>query len=205
MVLAVRDGNNTLAAMASDLVNGEHVVMHSDKNIGAIADAAAGSDFGGFSLIALFKRLLSIKLPDAVAGKIPVDAKFGTYGNPTLAVTAALSTGIIFDVAKFQRLRIQINNTGANALNGLEISTRSHSSADFQVHLNTAAHYTSPASGSILRHCADLVGAAIDPTILPGSGKVIIAIDLRDFFASDIRIRATSAAATTLATFWGAE
>jgi hypothetical protein len=204
MVLAVRDGNNAAAAMASDLVNGEHVVVHSDKNIGAIADAAASSDFGGFSLIALFKRLLSIKLPDAVAGKIPTDNKFGTYGNPTLAVTAALSTGIIFDVAKFRRLRIQISNTGANALNGLEISTRSHASADFQVHLNTAAHYTSPASGSILRHCADLAGAAIDPTVLPGSGKVIIAIDLRDFFASDIRIRATSAA-TTLATFWGAE
>jgi hypothetical protein len=205
VTLAVRDGNNLSTNVASNVVNGDHVVIHSDANLGAIADTSAASDFGGFSLIALVKRLLSVKLPDAVAGKIPTDNKFGTYGSPTLAVTTALSTGVVFDVAKFQRLRLQVNNTGVNPLNGFEISTRSHATGDFQVHLNLPIHYTSPAAGSIVRHCADLAGAAIDLTILPASGKAVMAIDLRDFFASDIRVRATSAAGTNIAILWGAE
>jgi hypothetical protein len=205
MALIARDGNNNPVTIASNLVSLEHVVLHSDPNLGAIADTSAASDFGGFSLIALFKRLLSIKLPDSVAGKVPVDGKFGTYGNPTLAITAALSTGIIFDVSKFQRLRMQINNTGANALNGFEVSTRSHVTGDWQIHLNLAAHFTAPTAGSILRHCADLSGAAIDLTTLPASGKSVMAIDLRDFFASDIRVRAASTAGTNMQVLWGAE
>lgn len=206
MPFTARDGNNNPITFASKVINtSEQVVVHADDNIGAIADSAAASDFGGFSLIALFKRLLSVKLPDAVNGRIPIDGKLGVYGNPTLAITSTLSTGIIFDVSKFTRLRLQVNNTGANPLSGFEISTRSHVTGDFQVHLNTAAHFTTPASGSILRHCADLTGAAIDVTTLPASGKAVMAIDLRDFFASDIRIRATSTAGTNLQVLWGAE
>ena len=134
-----------------------------------------------------------------------MDAKFGTYGNPTTAITAALSTGIIFDISKFQRLRIQVNNTGTNPLNGFEVSTRSHVTGDWQVHLNLAAHFTTPTAGSILRHCADLTGAAVDLTTLPASAKAVIAVDLRDFFASDIRVRATSVAGSNVQVLWGAE
>lgn len=205
MALIARDGSNNAVTIASNIVALEHVVIHADTNLGAIGDSSAASDFGGFSLIALFKRLLSIKLPDSVAGKIPTDSKFGTYGNPTIAIVATLSTGIIFDISKYRRLRLQINNTGGNSLNGFEISTRSHITGDWQIHLNLAAHFTSPTAGSILRHCADLNGAAIDLTTLPASGGAVMAIDLRDFFASDIRIRATSPAGTNIAILWGAE
>jgi hypothetical protein len=205
MPLSARDGNNNLVNLATNFASSEHTVLHADLNIGALADTTATSDVGAFSLIALIKRLLSAKIPDTVAGKIPTDGKFGTYANPTLAVTAALGTGVIFDISKFQRLRLQIKNTGANPLNGLEISTRSHVTGDFQIHMNVAAHFTAPTSGSILRHCADLSGVAIDATTLPAAGNAVMAIDLRDFFASDIRIRATSTSGTNLQLLWGAE
>lgn len=205
MSLNARDGNNNIVTLASNLVSSEHVVLHADSNLGAIADTTATTDVGSFSLIALFKRLMLIKLPDSVGGRIPTDGKFGFYGAPTLSVTAALSTGVIFDISKFQRLRLQINNTGVNPINGLEISTRVQNTGDFQVHLNAAAHFTTPTPGGILRHCGDLAGAPIDLTTLPASGKAVMAIDFRDFFASDIRIRATSSAGTNLQVLWGAE
>jgi hypothetical protein len=205
MPLSARDGNNNIVTIASVFASSEHTVLHADVNLGTIADTSAATDTGSFSLISLFKRLLTSKLPDVVAGKIPTDSKYATYGNPTLAVTAALGTGVIFDVAKFRRLRLQIKNTGTNPLNGLEVSTRSHATGDFQVHLNTTSHFTTPTTGSILRHSADLTGAAIDATTLPANGNAVMAIDLRDFFASDIRIRATSTAGTNLQIFWGAE
>jgi hypothetical protein len=40
---------------------------------------------------------------------------------------------------------------------------------------------------------------------LPAAGNAVMAIDLRDFFASDIRIRATSTSGTNLQLLWGAE
>jgi hypothetical protein len=205
MPLSARDGNNNLITLASNFASSEHTVLHADLNLGTITDTSATSDAGSFSLISLFKRLLASKIPDAVAGKIPTDSKYATYGNPTLAVTAALGTGVIFDISKFQRLRVQIKNTGTNALNGLEISTRSHATGDFQVHLNIATHFITPTAGSILRHCGDLTGAAIDATTIPAGDSAVMAIDLRDFFASDIRIRATSTSGTNLQLLWGAD
>ena len=41
-----------------------------DTDIGAPADSAASTDTGSFSLISLFKRLLSTKLPDQPSGRI---------------------------------------------------------------------------------------------------------------------------------------
>jgi hypothetical protein len=178
------------------------VLRRQDAGIGAPADVAATSDTGAFSLLALFKRLLSAKLPDVVSGRVPVDGNLAVYGAPTLTATTAIS-GPSFAVDRFTRLRIQINN-GAAALTGFEISTRAHATADWQVHLNSAAHYTSPPVGSILRHCADLNGAAIDLTALPANGKAVMALDLRDFFAQEIRIRATSGSSSTVQIYWGA-
>lgn len=43
--------------------------------LGAPADAAATSDTGTFGLIRLFKRLLSVKLPDAISSMIPTLAR----------------------------------------------------------------------------------------------------------------------------------
>jgi hypothetical protein len=172
--------------------------------IGATNEVAATSDTGAFSLTRLFKRLLSVKLPDAVNGRIPV-VNNATYGNPTLAASSALgATAVSFDVSTFSRLRIQINNTGANPLNGFEISTKAHATGDPQVHLNAPTHFTAPAAGSILRHCGDLTGALADPTTLAAAGKVVLALDFRDFFASEIRIRATSVSGTALQIYWGA-
>lgn len=208
MPLIAKDGTGAvvnLKASGDGSNTNEFVVEHADANVGARADSAATSDTGTFSLIALLKRLLSTKLPDAVSGRVPTDGSLTTYGNPTLAVPTSLSTAVIFDCSKFKRLRIQINNTGSNALNGFEISTRGHGSGDYQVHLNTSTHYTSPTAGGILKHCADLSGASASPTTLAAGGKVVMAIDLTQFFAETIRIRATSAAATNLQIYWGAE
>lgn len=179
------------------------VVTHRDLGVGLLTEPMGTSDIGAFSLIGLLKRVLSVKLPDVVAGRVPTIAP-AIYGAPTIALTAALGTGASIDVSAYQRVRIQINNTGANSLSGFEISTKAHTTGDPQVHLNLPAHFTAPTAGSILRHCADLNGAAIDPTILAAGGRMVMAIDLRDFFASEIRIRATSAAGTNLQVYWGA-
>lgn len=175
-----------------------------ETSIGAPADISATTDIGTFSLVSLLKRILASKLPDAVNSRIPVDPSYGTYGAPLLTVTSALATGAFFDTSRFGRVRLQVNNTGANPLNGFEISSFAHASGDAQVHLNTSAHFTSPTAGSIVRHCADLSGAPIDLTTLPAGGKAVMAIDLRDFFAMQLRLRATSTAGTTLQFYWGA-
>ena len=171
--------------------------------VGATSETAATSDTGVFSIVRLLKRLLSVKLPDAIGGRVPTISP-GTYGAPVVAVTAALGVGTSVDVSTYRRVRIQINNTGANPLSGFEISSKANSTGDPQVHLNLPTHFTAPTAGSILRHCADLNGAAIDPTTLAAGSKVVMAFDLRDFFASEIRIRATSASGTNLQIYWGA-
>ena len=136
--------------------------------------------------------------------RVPVDSQYGTYGAPSLAITSLLSTGTFFDTSKFGRVRLQVNNTGANALSGFEISSLAHAAGDAQVHLNLSTHFTTPTAGSILRHCADLTGAAIDLTTLPAGGKAVMAFDLRDLFAMQFRVRATSTAGTSLQFYWGA-
>lgn len=61
-------------AIDSELVAGKHHPMHGVRNgmdeaLGGTADAAATSDVGTFSLIALVKRLLSVKLPSTLGAK----------------------------------------------------------------------------------------------------------------------------------------
>lgn len=129
------------------------------------------------------------------------DGSSGT--SPTLAVTAALGAGTEIVVASFTRFALQVQNTGANALNAFEISTRNHASAGWIPRLNAAAHYTAPPSGSILRACADGNGAVIDVTTLAAGTIAALSFDLRDFYAQAIRIRASSAAGTTLQFYTG--
>lgn len=57
-------------------------------NFGATTDAAASSDTGAFSFVALVKRLLSVKLADLIAGRAPVD----TLGQPLVARQLAVSS-----------------------------------------------------------------------------------------------------------------
>lgn len=151
---------------------------------------------------------LSAKIPALLNSRIPVDAPaavpvYSPATPPTLAITAGqaitASTGVFFNTAGMRVFRIQVNNTGASALNGFEVSTRCHASADMQVHLNTATDYTAPPAGSILRHSGDTLGANISPTTLAATnGKIILTFDLTNFFAESLRIRASATAATTL-------
>ncbi|MER8964501.1 hypothetical protein NKI25_02055 [Mesorhizobium sp. M0808] len=61
-------------AIDSELVAGKHHPMHGvrdgmDEALGGMADPAATSDVGTFSLIGLVKRLLSVKLPSTLGAK----------------------------------------------------------------------------------------------------------------------------------------
>jgi hypothetical protein len=148
------------------------------------------------------------KLPTLTAlSRLPAEVTAPTYGNPSLTVAASVavgsSTGTFISTEQFKVFRLQVNNTGANALSAFEISTRCHASADMQVHLNAASHFTAPTANSIIRLSADLAGAAIDLTTLPASGKAIITFDFTNFFSETIRIRAASTSGTTLVFYWG--
>jgi hypothetical protein len=57
-------------------------------NLGLLSDSAALSDTGNFNLIQFVKRLLSVKLPDSVSGRIPVNAE--TSNNFDLLHTVSL-------------------------------------------------------------------------------------------------------------------
>lgn len=203
--LIAKDGSGTTIYLGATGVGTDLdplVIRRQDIGTGLPADIAATSDVGSFSLIAFFKRLMSVKLPDAIAGRIPVENALAVYGTPTITAVPALS-GPSLACDRFDRIRIQINN-GAAALTGFEISSRAHATGDWQVHLNASGHFTSPTPGSILRHCADLAGAPIDLTTIAANGKAVMAIDLRGFFAQEIRIRATSATSSTVQIYWGA-
>jgi len=166
--------------------------------VGALTETPLSIPTTSGSLSGVLRGLWSNFL-DRVPGFQPV------YGAPAnLAVTATLSTGTFITVDKYTRYRIQVKNAGANPLNAFEISTRSHASGDMVIHLNAAAHFTAPASGSILRASSDLSGAAIDPTTLAAGASIVMAFDFRDFFAESIRIRASSTSSTSLQYFWGA-
>jgi hypothetical protein len=168
------------------------------SRVGALSDGAISTPTASGSLAGVLRGLWA-DLRDRIPGFQPV------YGNPAnLAVTSTLSTGTFITVDRYEKFRIQVKNVGANPLNAFEISTRSHASADMVIHLNAAAHFTSPASGSILRAASDLNGAAINPVTLGAGASIVMAFDFRDFFAESLRIRASSASGTSLQFFWGA-
>lgn len=56
--LASIKNNTSISATASNQATANNLLNNLDVNLGAKADASAGSDIGTFSLIALFKRLL---------------------------------------------------------------------------------------------------------------------------------------------------
>lgn len=149
-----------------------------------------------------------VALVDPVTGEMTSPAGAGgggTYSSPTLAAVAALGTGAELVVAAFTRISLQVQNTGVNALNGFEVSTRGHASALWIPRLNAAGHFTAPPSGSILRACSSSTGAAVDPTTLAAGGNVEFNFDFRDFFVQAIRVRATSAAGTALQFYLGGD
>lgn len=203
-------GDNT--TRQRDLVSGDgsianpDVVRSEDPTLQSIATLISGN-------VIDVEALLAARLPAAlISGRLGVDSIYqattGTTANLVVtggqAITA--STGVFVATGNFTRFRVQINNIGAAALTGLEISTRcnANAAADFQVHLNASAHYTAPPANSILRLSGDTLGAAIDPTTLTAStGKAILALDFTNFFAESVRIRASAAANTTLQIFWG--
>lgn len=91
----------TLAALSAKLpatlgaktaANSLAVTLSTDgtfaQAFGTTADASAGTDTGANSFVALFKRLLSVKLGDLIAGRSPVD----TLGQPTIARQLAVSS-----------------------------------------------------------------------------------------------------------------
>jgi hypothetical protein len=204
-------GDNT--TRQRDLVSGDgslanpDVVRSEDPTMQGIGTVISGNVVDIETIVAA----ISSRLPTAlVTGRLPVDSLYQaiTGATPNLTVTGGValtaSTGVFIATANFTRFRVQINNIGANALTGLEISTRAHASADMQVHLNASAHYTAPPANSILRLSGDTLGAATDPTLLAGStGKVILAFDFTNFFAETLRIRASATTTTTLQFFWG--
>lgn len=81
------------AATSANQTTANTSLANIDADIGAPGDAAATTDTGSFSLISLFKRLLSTKLPDQSSGRIPVTlASAGTNGS-TAPTTANLYAG----------------------------------------------------------------------------------------------------------------
>lgn len=206
-------GDNT--TRQRDLVRGSgtladpDVVTSEDPTLQSIATLINGNLVDTEVLVTSILARLPTTL---ISGRLGVDsavqATTGTTPNLTVtggqAITASL--GAIIQTSRFTRFRVQINNIGASALSGLEISTRCNADplADFQPHLNASAHYTAPPNTSILRLSGDTLGAAIDPTVLTATvGKVILAFDFTNFFAESVRIRASAAANTTLQIFWG--
>ena len=81
------------AATSANQTTANTSLSNIDTDLGALADSAASTDTGSFSLISLFKRLLSTKLPDQSSGRIPVTlASAGTTGS-TAPTTANLYAG----------------------------------------------------------------------------------------------------------------
>lgn len=81
------------AATSANQTTANTTLSNIDTDLGALADSAASTDTGSFSLISLFKRLLSTKLPDQSSGRIPVTlASAGTTGSTT-PTTANLYAG----------------------------------------------------------------------------------------------------------------
>lgn len=64
-----------------------------DADIGSTSDSAATTDSGTFSLISLFKRLLSTKIPDQASGRIPVTLSSAGTNGSTAPTTSNLFGG----------------------------------------------------------------------------------------------------------------
>lgn len=83
-------------AIDSELVAGKHHPMHGmrdgmDEALGGTADAAATSDVGTFSLIALVKRLLSVKLPSTLGAKTAANSFSVTLSTDDDALLGSLT------------------------------------------------------------------------------------------------------------------
>lgn len=80
------------AATSANQTTANTSLSNIDTDLGALADSAASSDTGSFSLISLFKRLLSTKLPNSSGGRVPVDGS-GVTQPVSGTVTANAGTG----------------------------------------------------------------------------------------------------------------
>ncbi len=208
------DGGNT--PRQRDLVSGDGTLANPDvfRSEDPVLQSIATTISGNVIDIESLVTAISGRLPAAlISGRFPVDAPviapaYSPATPPTLAVAAGVaitsSVGAFFNTAGMRVFRIQIDNTGASALNGFEISTRCHANADMQAHLSSAADFTAPPTNSILRHSGDTLGANVSPTTLAATtGKIILTFDFTNFFAESLRIRASAAPATTLRFFHG--
>lgn len=87
------------------------------ENLGSPTEASATSDTGNFSLIRLIKRLLSVKLPDAIEGRIQTENRNyrpDVVANPPVKSTLNIGGTITERAALLTRTKILITNVGAN-------------------------------------------------------------------------------------------
>ncbi|RUU48698.1 hypothetical protein EOD08_01535 [Mesorhizobium sp. M6A.T.Ca.TU.002.02.2.1] len=83
-------------AVDTELVGGKHHPSHGvrdgmDEALGAKADPAATTDTGAFSLIALVKRLLSVKLPSTLGAKSAANSFSVTLSTDDDALLGSLT------------------------------------------------------------------------------------------------------------------
>lgn len=135
----------------------------------------------------------------------PLDVRENaSEGNGTLAITTAIGNGFSIDVSRLKRFSIQINNTGAVALNAFEIATKSSSTSDTRVRNALAASYSTLDTKGSLISIGGLDGVFVQPTTLSGGAKIILDFNLTGFFVREIRFRATTTTGTTnLDYLWG--
>lgn len=80
------------AATSANQTTANTSLSNIDTDLGAPADSAASTDTGSFSLISLFKRLLSTKLPNSSGGRVPVDGS-GVTQPVSGTITSNAGTG----------------------------------------------------------------------------------------------------------------
>ncbi|MER9211560.1 hypothetical protein NKI54_05755 [Mesorhizobium sp. M0663] len=137
-------------AIDSELVAGKHHPMHGvrdgmDEALGGTADAAATSDAGTFSLIALVKRLLSVKLPSTLGAKSAANSFSVTLSTDDDALLGSLTEAA------------PANDTASAGLNG-----RLQRIAQNLTALNPAATWRYPAAAGGETGTADVqVKAAV--------------------------------------------
>ena len=100
-----------------------------DEALGTSDSSVASSDTGTFSLIQLIKRLLSVKLPDAISGKIPVTSINYLSGFTTVDRT---TTGTFYEGVIPQSKSLVFQVTGDFTATNIITQSRIGSTFDYE-------------------------------------------------------------------------
>lgn len=154
----------------------------------AVKSTLATTGATPYSIIQLLKGILL---------NLGTETQYTEFASGVISVGTTLTTVVTVDVRNFRRMNIQIQNTGATALNAFSVQGRYNSGLGgfYNPRASTTADFTTNRALQTGNSTAFVLDASADLTVLAGSGSGWLELNVERY--ESIQIQATVASGTT--------